>query len=298
MDPPRANVAVCESEGWFGFMVEVLYPTAQRITVAPGDTVSSVLASLPSSTRGLLVNINLSHTSGFLNPDTAWPLPVLNGGATDVRKHTLHARAEAMGLPTARANQSGPPDERVIVKTTLNYAGKPERQMRERWGTLADPFIKDLGETTDYVVSRREEVAPATWTDPSLVVERYITNPDGLFIRAYVVGPAAVVTLAWATTDIKKLSLPQSDRRDYYFWDTAPLGPTSDVALGGFLVFWPVFFSLRGVRTRRRLLWRRLRGRCRRHDHAGRCQQDALLGPPAPVPCTRPSAPWIQRADW
>lgn len=244
MDPPRANVAVCESEGWFGFMVEVLYPTAQRITLAPGDRVSSVLAKVPSSTRGVLMNINLSYTSGFLEADTAWPLPVLNANAIDVRKRSIHTRAAALGLPTARAVESGPPDERVIVKTTLNYAGKPERLIRERWGARADPYIKDLGDTVDYVVCRRDEVAPAAWTDASLVVERYITNPDGLFIRAYVVGPAAVVTLAWATSDIKKLSLPQSDRRDYYFWDTTPLGPSSEIATRALAVARPLASAL------------------------------------------------------
>lgn len=244
MDPPRANVAVCESEGWFGFMVEVLYPNAQRITLAPGTTVSGVVASLPPSTSGVLVNLNLSHTEGFLAPDAPWPVPVLNAGATDVRKRTIHTRAALLGIPSAQAEQSGAPDERVIIKTTLNYAGKPERLMLERWGDKASRFTKDLANTTEYVICRREEVAPVTWTDPSLVVERYITNPEGLFIRAYVVGPAAVVTLAWANSDIKKLSLPQSDRRDYYFWDTTPLGPTSDVASKALAVARPLASAL------------------------------------------------------
>lgn len=244
MDPPRANVAVCESEGWFGFMVEVLYPTAQRITLAPGDPVSGVLASLTSSTRGVLVNVNLSHMDGFLAQDARWPLPVLNLTATDVRKATIHARAASLGLPTARATQAGPSDERVIVKTTLNYAGKPERLMLERWGDRARPFAREVSDRVEYVICRREDVPTATWTDPSLVVERYITNPEGLFIRAYVVGPAAVVTLAWAESDIKKLSLPQSDRRDYYFWDTTPIGPASEVALRALNVARPLATAL------------------------------------------------------
>ena len=244
MEPPHAGLAVAESEGWFGFMVEVLYPTAHRITLAPGDKVSSLVASLPSSTRGVLVNINLSHSSGFLDLDTPWPVPVLNAGAIDVRKRTLHTRSAALGIPSAHAPESGRPQERVIVKTTLNYAGRPERLLRERFGARAAPFTKDLSDTSEYVICRRDQVAPSTWKDPSLVVERYITNPEGLFIRAYVVGPAAVVTLAWATSDIKKLSLPQSDRRDYYFWDTAPLGPTSQVAARALAVARPLASSL------------------------------------------------------
>ena len=230
MDPPRAPIVVCECEGWFGFMVEVLYPTAHRITLAPGDPVSRVLAAIPPAARAVLLNVNLSYTQGFLEPDAPWPLPALNAGATDVRKRTIHARAAALGLPTAAASPSGPADQRVIVKTTLNYAGKPERLMRERWGARAARFTTDISETVDYTICRRDEVPAATWTDPSLVVERYITNPEGLFIRGYVVGLAGVVTLAWASSDIKKLSLPQHDRRDYYFWDATPIGPTSEIA--------------------------------------------------------------------
>jgi hypothetical protein len=274
MDPPRVPVAVCESEGWFGFMVEVLYPSAHRVQLAPGDGVSRLLSRIPPSTRAVLFNVNLSHTTDFVEADAAWPIPALNATATDVRKRTIHTRAAALGLPTARATESGPPDERVIVKTTLNYAGKPERLMRERWGDRAARYTMDLGDTTEYVICRRDHVSAATWADPSLVVERYITNPDGLFIRAYVVGPAAVVTLAWAAGDIKKLSLPQSDRRSRAR-HRPPLG----------------------IGPRRRFLRRRLHGRCGRHDHPGRCQQDALLGPPSPVPRPGPPPPRVQRAD-
>jgi hypothetical protein len=246
MDPPRAPVAICESDGWFGFMVEVLYPTAHRVTLAPGDKVSKVVGALPPSTRGVLMNLNLSYTAGFLEPDAGWPagLPVLNADATDVRKRTLHTQAAAIGVPSARAPEAGPSDERLIVKTTLNYAGKPERLMRERWPERARSFTTDISDREEYVICRRDEIATTTWRDPTLVVERYITNPEGLFIRTYVVGPAAVVTLAWASGDIKKLSLPQNDRRDHYFWDATPLGPTSVVAARALAVARPLASAL------------------------------------------------------
>jgi hypothetical protein len=241
MDPPRASIAVCESEGWYGFMVEVLYPDASRIPLAPGTPASHVVDAISPAARGVLLNINLSHAPDFIDSDAELRdlaarrgLPLLNARATDVRKRTMHERGASAGLPTARAGESGPADERVIVKTTLNYGGKPERLMRERWGDRAARFTTGVNDTVrgtlDYRICRRDEVPATTWADPSLVVERYITNPDGLFIRAYIVGPAGVVTLAHAASDIKKLSLPQSDRRDFYFWDAMPLGPTSDVA--------------------------------------------------------------------
>src|SRR5262249_28369730 len=106
--------------------------------------------------------------------------------------------------------------------------------MRERWGLRAAPFTSDVSETIrgtlDYRICRRDEIPRSIWSDPTLVVERYISNPDGVFIRSYLVGPAAVITVARADTDIKKLSLPQEDRRDYYFWDGTPLGPTTGLA--------------------------------------------------------------------
>jgi hypothetical protein len=241
MDPSRASVAVCESEGWYGFMVEVLYPDACRIPLAPGTPARDVLAAIPPTSRGALLNINLSYAPDFIDSDAEFRdlaaqrgLPLLNAHACDVRKRTMHERSAGVGIPTARACQAGPPDERVIVKTTLNYGGKPERLMRERWGDRAARFTTDVNDTVhttlDYRIYRRAEVPAHAWSDSSLVVERYITNPDGLFIRAYVVGSAGVVTLAHAASDIKKLSLPQSDRRDFYFWDAIPLGPTSDIA--------------------------------------------------------------------
>ncbi len=235
IDPPKAPVAVAEFDGWHGFMVEVLFPDAYRIQLSPGDHTSRILSALPRSARALLLNINVSLTTGFLDADAEWTgIPVLNARATDVRKRTLHACAASLGLPSAHASVTGPPDERLIIKTTLNYGGKPERLLRERFGERAARFTTDVSDTMqstlDYRICRRADVPSAAWTDPSLVVERYITNPDGLFIRSYVVGSAAVVTLAYSTAEIKKLSLPFRDRRDHYYWNNAPLGPTSDIA--------------------------------------------------------------------
>ena len=245
------------------------------------------------------MNVNLSQTRNFIDPDVPWPIPALNINATDVEEsgRSTHARPRRWSADGRRERvlRVQPSWSVVIVKTTLNYAGKPERIMRERCqGSRAAPVLRlTVSDRVEYVVCRRDEVPARTWTDPSLVVERYITNPDGLFIRAYIVGPAAVVTLAWAASDIKKLSLPQSDRRDYYFWDTTRDRP--DVRGRGparFATARPLASALG-----RRLLRHRLRGRRRWHDHPGRCQQDALLGPPSTVPSLSAPASRLQHAD-
>lgn len=232
---PAERVAICEYNGWHGFMLEVLYPNAIRVSVAPGDAATRLVDAIPDSVRGVLVNLNASLTRGFIATETEFAAALAERGqrvfnleAVDIRKSTLHACAQAFGVPSARAAGNGPDHERLIVKSTLNHGGAPERILRERWGDRATSFIEGLlVEPTEYAVLRRDHVPEATWTDPALVVERFIENPEGIFLRVYVVGPAAVVSVVWVNGDIKKLSTRMRRRHNFYYWDQTPLGPTT-----------------------------------------------------------------------
>jgi hypothetical protein len=240
---PGVPLAVCECNAWRGFMVEVLYPDATRISVEPGDQLSRLVSAVPASARGVLVHLNASTTRGFIADPEGLRAKlaqrgqrVLNLDADDVRKSTLHAQCEALGLASVRATAVGPEDERVIVKTVLNYGGGPERGLRDRWGERAASLTSGIHETMqgskDYIVCRRDQVPASTWSDPSLVVERFVENPEGLIFRAYQVGPAAVVSAVWVAGDIKKLSVGIRRRLNYFFWtvdsgETVAMGPTT-----------------------------------------------------------------------
>ena len=228
-------------------MVEVLYPDALRVGVTPGQRAEEVLAAIPARMRGVLMHLNASVTRGFIESESELGAalaqrgqPVLNLGAVDVRKSTLHACCARLGLPSAKANREGPPAERLIVKTVLNFGGRPERTMVARWGARASPFTGGVSEAVmghpEYLVGTRAELPSVVWSDPTLVVERFFENPEGLFFRVYVVGPAGVVSAVWVDGDVKKLSVNIRRRHNYYFWTPASgepvaLGPSADDAL-------------------------------------------------------------------
>jgi hypothetical protein len=228
-------------------MVEVLYPDAARVAVTPGDRAAQVLAAIPVRARGVLMHLNASCTEGFIDSESELATalaqrgqPVLNLRAVDVRKSTLHACCAQLGLPSAKADRDGPPTERLIVKTVLNFGGRPERAIVARWGARAAPFTSGVSEAIgghlEYVVGTRAELPPAVWSDPSLVVERFFENPEGLFFRVYVVGPAGVVSAVWVDGDVKKLSVNIRRRHNYYFWTPSAggpvaVGPSADYAL-------------------------------------------------------------------
>jgi len=150
------------------------------------------------------------------------PFTVLNANGTDIRKSTLHARCIALGLPCVLADADGPPNERVIIKTTLNAGGAPERKLVRQWGAHASQFALQLSNFVlgpkGYVVCRRDAVPAAVWGDPTLVVERFIENPAKCFYKALVVGDAAVVTEAWSDREIKRVTEPIRGRNNYYYW--------------------------------------------------------------------------------
>ena len=238
-----APIAVCECNAWDSFMIQALCPDAVRIPIIPGEPAGRVLNAIPRAARMVVMHIDVSCTDGFLENEPALfdqlgarGVALLNARATDLRKRTLHERCAAAGIQSAVAAREGPPDDRVIIKTTLNAAGVPERRLVARGGRTSSRFRADLSEyITDphgYVVCKRSEVPETAWQDPTLAVERYIDNPEGIFYRVYALGPATVVAQIWTDLEIKKL-LSEARRREYhYFWTVAgehvPLSETSD----------------------------------------------------------------------
>jgi len=232
-------LVVCEYNAWRRYTIEEIRPDALRIALRPGEIGDRVLLGIPPSTRAVLVHINASRTAGFISGEAALWASLRNGGvtllnvlATDIRKRTIQEHCEALGLPSARAARDGPEDERLIIKTNLNYGGGPERDLTRILGRRAERFTGVLTATSirppHYTVCRRHEVPLASWDDPALVVERFIENPDGVFFRVYVVGPATCVGEAWSDYDIKKLSLPVRARVNHFYWTSG----AGDVAAG------------------------------------------------------------------
>jgi hypothetical protein len=241
-----SSVVVFEYRAWESYLLRAVCPNAARVRLTPGERADRLLAAIPAGARLVFMHIDLSVTDGFLTHEAefldglaARGITVLNMRATDIRKRTMHDVCRARGLPLAETGREGPPDEMVVVKTNLNCGGAPERRMltdgRQASALLLGELNDQMHDSTDYQVCRRGDVPEAAWSDPSLVVERFIENPDGVLYRATVLGRATRVAAIWSDDRIKKSSAPVRKRVDYFYWQDngthVPLGPSNDTAL-------------------------------------------------------------------
>jgi len=238
-------LVVLEYHTWQGFAIQVLQPRALPLRLRPGEAAARVLADVPDRARAVVMHVDASRTDGFIAGASAlWDalrdreVHVLNAAATDIRKSTLHARCEALGVPSARTTREGAPDERVIIKTNLNSGGEPERVLVRLVKGFAHEFAHELNAgmrwASEYRVCRRDEVPAAVWTDATLVVERFISNPDGVYYRVHTVGRATCVAEIWNTNDIKKGTTDVVRRVNHFYWATADgdeaVGPSHETA--------------------------------------------------------------------
>jgi hypothetical protein len=141
----------------------------------------------------IFVHVNLSVVpDAYLNFASRYPI-VVNGRIRDIRKSTMSR------------NLLGPSDSwdgRVIVKSDLNYAGEPERTLRQSWLQRRFPVWRRVARTAarvtgqqtpfpswrDYMVFDRLADVPGFWfRNRHAVVERFRPEiQDGLYhLRIY-----------------------------------------------------------------------------------------------------------------
>jgi hypothetical protein len=219
------RVAVLEWQAWDGFLLtHVLGEHAVRIETDPFrefpsvrfdrvcDSFETVCFQINLSVRGRLPLRIRDLTNRFLERGVY----VVNGLVQDIRKSTLHAHLEAIGLPSLKAAPTGSPDEILFVKTDLNYGGELERWLPPESiaaGGLEHLIAPDFG-AYHYKTVKRGILQEGVWTDPALVVEKYVTNAENSFYRVYFSGKQVIIVKAFAPRVIKKLS---DDPRDTNF---------------------------------------------------------------------------------
>ena len=221
----QSLVAVLEWQAWDGFLLtNVLGGHALRIETDPFREFPSVeFDRVCDSFSTVCFQINLSVRSrlplrirDLTNRFVERGLYVVNGLVQDIRKSTLHAHLEAIGLPSLKAARSGSADEILFVKTNLNYGGDLERWLPPESiaATGLDHLISpDIG-AYHYETVERGMLQESTWTDPAIVVEKYVTNDEDSFYRVYFSGERIIIVEAFAPGIIKKLS---SDLRNTNF---------------------------------------------------------------------------------
>src|SRR5687768_14367145 len=133
----RGNkVAVLEWQAWDGFLLtRVLGDDAVRIETDPFHEFPSVqFDRVCDSFTTVCFQINLSvrtrlplRIRDLTNRFAERGVYVVNGLVQDIRKSTLHAHLETIGLSSLKAAPNGSCDEILFVKTDLNYGGELER---------------------------------------------------------------------------------------------------------------------------------------------------------------------------
>ena len=203
------NVLVYEWNSWRGYLISHL--VEPRRTAAWDDPWQLLDQASGPGIEAVLFHNCLSHSALFPRRRGEFErslaqkgIRILNGGLADMRKSTLHAMLERAGLRCARASRHGPRDQRLFVKTDLNYGGKAERALPEE----LRPLFSAAGECpildwNDYRVMRRDEIDPAWWDDPHLAIETFIAHDDTLY-RVYGCGDSLICVLAHSDALIKK----------------------------------------------------------------------------------------------
>ncbi len=211
------KVAVLEWQAWGGFLLpNVLGDHAVRIETDPFREFPSELFDRVCDSFSIAcfqINLSVRHrlplrirdlTARFVERGVY----VVNGLVQDIRKSTLHAHLEAIGLSSLKAAQSGRPDEILFVKTDLNYGGDLERWLPPE--TLAAAGFEhlvspDIGAYHYDTVARRM-LQESLWTDAAIVIEKYVANDEDSFYRVYFSGEQVIIVKAYAPGIIKKLS--------------------------------------------------------------------------------------------
>jgi hypothetical protein len=178
---------------WQGFLAESLFPAATRLRARFDDSIETVLADIPSQATHFLFHINVTVTAGFparraelLAALAARGIRTINDRVTDITKPLMQQVCASLALPVALAERTMPADTPVIVKTSLNHGGKTERylppaELARLNMRLAPPALGP----ENYPIMRAGDVPVASWDDPALCIERFISNDEGRYHRAY-----------------------------------------------------------------------------------------------------------------
>ncbi len=219
------QVAVLEWRAWDGFLLtHVLGEHAVRVETDPfGPFPPAQFERVCDSFPTVCFQINLSvrrrlplRVRDLTRRFVERGVYVVNGLVQDIRKSTLQAHLEAIGLPSLKAARSGAADEILFLKTDLNYGGELERALPPESVAAAgfERLVSADISAYQYRTVERGMIDESTWADASVVIERYVANDENSFYRAYFSGQRVVIVKAFAPGVIKKLS---NDPRDTNF---------------------------------------------------------------------------------
>jgi hypothetical protein len=200
------------------------------------DTAEAVLAKLPPGTTHVLFHLNVSITAAFpacrdelIEALAARGIRTINDRVTDISRPFIHRTCAEHSLNVALAVPTVPADTPVIVKTSLNHGGKTERELPAaevaRLGLhLPDPALGPA----NYPVMPAGKVPGWAWHDPSLCIERFISNDAGRYHRAYLLQDRLLLWEGINPAPIKKTFSDVSSSTSRFVLTDGRYRPASD----------------------------------------------------------------------
>ena len=205
-------MVVYEWMAWRGFLASSLFPAATRLHAGFDDSVEAVLGRIPPQATHFLFHLNMSVTTGFpasraelLAELAARGIRTINDGVTDISKPAIQRACASLSLPSTLAARTMPSDTLVMIKSSLNAGGKTEKYLSPTVLAKLGMHLAENVVPEDYKVMRAADVPPQWWDDPSLCIERYISNEQGRWHRVYVWQDRIVVREAINPNPVKKM---------------------------------------------------------------------------------------------
>ena len=218
------RVAIYEWQAKQFFLFSVLCRSSLRIEANAGDWADDVLRKLSGDIRLFAFHLNLTQTASFPHNRAALcrdlsraDIFVVNAEVTNISKAFIQASCRRLGLPSTEAAPDGDPDERVIIKTNLNYGGLGEKVLNTQdlrvlgWSASQCPL-----DATSYKVLKRRDVAVSDWDNPALFIERFVHNHNDRFCRVYLLSDYIVVSEVVDPSVLKRMP-GGIDRKNWFY---------------------------------------------------------------------------------
>ena len=224
-----APVVSCEWCAAETFLVGRLFPDRHVISAHPFESARRVIRQLPSEMKFFLFHINGTRTDKFIK-DRQLLLDAiqqrravaLNATITDISKVSLQRALLEEGMSSTLASREGDPDEELMIKTDRNCKGDaealltPRQQLRLGYPALSQLMGSILAEVQKYPVLRRRDIPSAWWSEPEIVIERYICNAEDRFYRVHILRDCLAITDVVVPGTVKKLSAGVKAAHHYF----------------------------------------------------------------------------------
>lgn len=214
------NILIYQWQAWKGFLISHLVADYCQLEINYEVDIKTLERHLTPNIRAVLMQVNLSHSALFpakrrqlVQRLKERDILLLNSEINDISKRNLHRLLNNAGLRSAKANQVGPADQLLFIKSNLNWGGEAEQRLSD---TLQQQLVSQkpslIKRWDNYYAARRSDINPELWLDTSIVIENFIENAENSFFRVYCFGDAIVIVKAHSNALIKKISDHPDDR--------------------------------------------------------------------------------------